>query len=90
MPVFLRYTGYKIFFWSNENNEPIHFHIAEGDPSSNSTKIWILEDDSFLMANNNNHIPLPVLRRILMIMQDNIDDYKKQWEMMHGEIKYYK
>ncbi|MEG1947917.1 MAG: DUF4160 domain-containing protein, partial [Lachnospiraceae bacterium] len=23
-------AGYKIFFWSNENNEPIHIHIAKG------------------------------------------------------------
>lgn len=89
MPVFFRYIGYKIYFWSNENNEPIHFHISEGNPSSSSTKVWILEDNSFLLANNNSHIPLPVLRRIFMIMQDNIEDYKKQWEMMHDNIKYY-
>lgn len=32
-------SGYKIYFWSNENNEPIHVHISKGNPTSNSTKI---------------------------------------------------
>ena len=26
MPQFIRAAGYKIYFWSNESGEPIHFH----------------------------------------------------------------
>lgn len=89
MPVFFRYSSYKVFFWVHENDEPIHFHIAEGPPSANSTKVWILADGSFLLANNNSRIPFSVLRRIFAVMQDNLDDYKKQWETIHGKVTYY-
>lgn len=41
MPVFFRYASYVVFFWTHENDEPIHFHIAEGNPLPNSTKVWI-------------------------------------------------
>ena len=47
MPVYLRTLGYKIYFWSNEKDEPIHFHITKGDPSENDTKIWVLSKGSF-------------------------------------------
>lgn len=37
MPIFLRVLGYKVYFWSNESGEPIHFHVTKGDPSKNDT-----------------------------------------------------
>lgn len=89
MPVFLRYSSYKVYFWVNENDEPIHFHISEGPPAANSTKVWILEDGSFLIANNNSKIPFAVLRRIFAVMQDNLEDYKRQWTIVHKNITYY-
>ena len=52
MPIYIRTLGYKIYFWSNENNEPIHFHIAKGNPSENDTKIWVLSNGSFKIAHN--------------------------------------
>ena len=39
--VFLKVIGYKIYFWSNENNEPIHVHISKGKLTQNSTKVWL-------------------------------------------------
>lgn len=41
MPSLYNYMGYVIFFWSNENYEPIHVHVCKGNPSANATKIWI-------------------------------------------------
>lgn len=41
LPSLFEQYGYKIFFWSNENNEPIHVHVAQGTPHGNSTKIWL-------------------------------------------------
>ena len=34
-------SGYSVYFWSNENNEPIHVHVAKGKPTPNATKIWL-------------------------------------------------
>lgn len=42
MPQFIRTAGYKIYFWSNEKDEPIHFHATKGNPDKDDTKFWIL------------------------------------------------
>lgn len=52
MPVYLRTLGYKIYFWSNEKDEPIYFHITKGNPSENDTKIWVLSNGSFKLVEN--------------------------------------
>lgn len=90
MPVFFRFSSYVVFFWTHENDEPIHFHIAEGASVANSTKIWILSDGSFLLANNNSKIPERVLRRIFRVMADNVDDYIRQWSIVHGAVRFYR
>lgn len=41
MPSIFESYGYKIYFWSNENDEPIHVHISKGSLVANSTKIWL-------------------------------------------------
>ncbi len=89
MPVFLRYSSYKIFFWVNENNEPIHFHITSGSPCANCTKVWILSDGSFQIAHNKSRIPNSDLQRIFAVMRDMLSDYKNQWKLINGKISYY-
>lgn len=44
MPTVYEVYGFKIYFWSNENNEPVHFHVSKGSMTSNSTKFWILSN----------------------------------------------
>jgi hypothetical protein len=39
MPTLFEINGYRFFFYSNENNEPIHIHISKG---SAEAKYWIL------------------------------------------------
>ncbi len=88
MPVFLRIRGYKVYFWSNESHEPIHFHIAEGDPSPNDTKVWIHKDKTFQVANNKGQIPDKNLIRIMIIMHSYVDDYIRAWESHIGQVRY--
>jgi hypothetical protein len=38
MPTILRQSGFRFFFYSNENTEPPHIHIEKGDASA---KIWL-------------------------------------------------
>lgn len=76
MPVFSRYQGWYVYFWANEEGEPIHFHIAKGQPVPNATKVWILHDDTFRLENNNSEVPIRVLRRIYSLMLLNLEDYK--------------
>ena len=88
MPTFIKIKGYRIFFWSNENHEPIHFHVSQGNPMENSTKIWILADGRFEIAHNKSRIPNDDLGRILIAMRLYVDEYIKFWEDYMGYVTY--
>ena len=38
MPTILLIAGWRFFFYSNENNEPIHIHVERADAEA---KFWI-------------------------------------------------
>ena len=65
MPKLFEIGGYTIFFWSNENNEPIHVHIVKGTPSSNATKVWLTKNGGCVVAHNKGQIPQHDLNEIL-------------------------
>lgn len=48
MPVYIRTLGYKICIWSNEKDEPIHFHITKENPSENDTRVWVLAEKNLV------------------------------------------
>ena len=52
LPNILEVMGYKIYFWSNEFNEPIHVHISKGKPTISSTKVWLTKAGGCILANN--------------------------------------
>jgi hypothetical protein len=83
------YRGYWIYFWLNENNEPIHVHISKGKPTSNSTKIWILEN-GIQLANNKSDIKEKDLRKLLLFVDNNREDIISSWYQTFDYIKYYK
>lgn len=58
-------TATKFFFWSNENNEPIHVHVAKGKQSANATKIWLPTESNPVVAHNKSRIPKKDLTRLL-------------------------
>ncbi len=89
MPVYLRTSGYKVYFWSNENDEPIHFHITKGDPDQNDTKVWVLSNGSFKVAHNKGRIPEKDLFRIFYAMQNYYFDFINFWKNYHQQIKFY-
>lgn len=59
-----------VFFWSNEGNEPIHVHIAKGQPAANSTKVWLLEKGGCILEHNKSKIPRHDLDVIMDIIID--------------------
>ena len=68
MPNLFRVGGYLVYFWSNENSEPIHVHIARGKPVPNATKIWLTSAGHCVVANNGSHIPQNDLNELLEII----------------------
>ncbi len=71
MPSLFRVGGYLVFFWSNENGEPIHVHVARGKPSPNATKIWLTRSGQCIIANNAGRIPQGDLNELLDIISLN-------------------
>ena len=69
MPKLFMVSGYTVYFWSNENNEPIHVHVAKGKPTPNATKIWLTKSGGCIVASNGSKIsnilpkPAPKERR---------------------------
>lgn len=80
MPKLFRIGPYIVFFWSNENDEPIHVHIAVGDPKSNSTKIWITQTGGCIVANNNSRIPQRDLNELLDIIPISFFYICSEWK----------
>ena len=90
MPVYLRTGGYKIYFWSDENGEPIHFHVTKGNPGKDDTKIWTLSNGSFKLAHNKGKIPERDLSRIFSAMQNYYPDFISFWKTYHhDDLKFY-
>ena len=57
MPKLFTVSGYNVFFWSNEQGEPIHVHVSKGRPAPNATKIWLTRTGGCIVANNGSKIP---------------------------------
>ena len=80
MPSIFEASGYRFYFWSNENNEPIHVHISKGNPSPNSTKVWITKAGGAVLANNKSNIPENEINKLLEVVS-------AQWFLICSEWK---
>jgi len=91
LPKLFRVGQYIVFFWSNENDEPIHIHIAVGNPTPNSTKIWITRNGGCIIANNASRISQKDLTHLLKIIQTEHSTICNKWKTFFevDEIRYY-
>ena len=91
MPSIFELYGYKVFFWSNENSEPIHVHISKGRPAPNSTKVWLTKRGGCILANNNSKIPDKDLNSIMETIASNyfyiISKWKETYQL--DDVKFY-
>jgi len=91
LPSLFTVSGYKVFFWSNENGEPIHVHISKGKPTAQATKIWLTKAGGCIMANNGSNISLNELNELLEIISAQYFMICAEWKkhFMVDEVKYY-
>lgn len=80
MPSIFEIIGYKIYFWSNENNEPIHIHISKGNQTANSTKVWLTQSGGCILANNNSKIPQNDLNKLFPIISKHYFFILSKWK----------
>ena len=79
MPSLFRIGPYLIFFWTGENGEPVHVHVAVKRPSKDSTKIWLTRSGGCGPAHNQGNIPARDLRDIEQFVSANHDLICRRW-----------
>ena len=90
MPKLIHIGKYVIFFWSNENNEPIHVHVSRGKISPNTAKFWLTKNGGCVMAKKS-RIPNKDVNEIIEVIEDNHAYLCKKWKEYFGlkKLKFY-
>lgn len=81
MPSLFTVSGYRFFFWSNEEGEPIHVHLTKGAPSPHATKLWLTSAGGCIVAHNKGHIPEHDLHQLARIAAAQHEYICKQWKL---------
>ncbi|MFW5649027.1 MAG: DUF4160 domain-containing protein [Candidatus Alkaliphilus sp. MAG34] len=91
MPSFFRIGGYLVYFWSNENFEPVHVHVNKGKPSPNATKVWLTASGGCILVNNSSKIPTKELNSILEVIAAQYFLICREWKehFKVDDIKFY-
>lgn len=91
MPKVFEYGEYVVYFWSNEEGEPIHVHVAVRRPTEHATKLWLTKAGGCVIARNDGKIPLRDLRDICRIVILNHGYICEKWaERFGGEtLRFY-
>lgn len=86
MPNIFSTLGYQIYFWSNENNEPIHVHVSKGKPNAYATKFWLTKSGSCILASNGSKISNRDLSKLIDVITAQYDLICKKW-MDYFDVK---
>jgi len=82
VPTIILVRGWRVFFYSNESNEPVHVHAEKGDAEC---KLW-LRTDLYDVEEAWSHNLTPRLRReIRKIVFDHFDLILDEWKRHWGE-----
>ena len=72
MPTILRVAGYRFFFFSNENDEPLHIHVEKGDDYA---KFWLKP----VSLARNIGFNQPEIKEIVKILFENQTLIEEKW-----------
>lgn len=91
LPSLFTVSGYKVYFWSNENGEPIHVHVSKGKPTPNGTKIWLTKTGGCILASNGNDISKKELSELMEFISAQFFLICAEWKrfFVTEEIKFY-
>jgi hypothetical protein len=73
VPTVFRFKGYRFFFFSNEDKEPVHIHVESDD---NYAKFW-LEPVQMVRSIGYNARELNEIREII---EKNIAIFRRRWD----------
>lgn len=80
LPKLFMVSGYIVYFWSNEEGEPINVHVSKGKPSPNATKIWLTRAGGCIVASNGSNIPNKELNELTDIISAQFFMICSKWK----------
>ena len=91
LPNLFTVSGYKVYFWSNENQEPDHVHISKGKPTPNSTKVWLTRTGGCILASNGSSISQEELDELMEIISAQFFLICAEWKkfFLTDELKFF-
>ena len=91
MPNLFTVSGYKVYFWSNENQEPVHVHISKGKPTPNSTKVWLTRTGGCILASTGSSISQKELNELMEIISAQFFLICAEWKkfFLTDELKFF-
>lgn len=82
MPTVLLILGWRFYFFSNENNEPIHIHVSKAEMEG---KFW-LDESTFEITESFSYNMSPKDKReIRKIIFEHFDYIIEQWKQFHNK-----
>ena len=81
--VLIDFLGYKFYFWSREDGEPVHIHVSKGKQTSGATKFWISRT-GIELVHNGSDIPTNDLKKIQKYLWANRDTIIARWYQFFG------
>ena len=76
MPTVLFILGWRLYFYSNENKEPMHVHAQKGDMEG---KFWLFEEEMDVRQEYTYNMSPKDLKEIRKIIFENFDFIVDSW-----------
>ena len=77
MPTILLISGWRLFFYANEGNEPIHVHAKKGD---RECKFWLLRETFDLDEVYAYDMSPRDTREVKQIIFEHFEYIEQQWD----------
>lgn len=85
MPTVIMVFGWRLFFYSNEGNEPIHIHCSHAEKEA---KYWLDVEQYDIVEVYSYHVNSRDRRILRKIIFQNFDRIVQAWEEWHGGNEY--
>ena len=76
MPTILLIAGWRLCFWSNEKNEPMHIHAEKGEMEC---KFWLDPDNFEITIALEYNLTVQAKREIKKIIYEHFDYIVSEW-----------
>ncbi len=84
MPTILVIFGWRLHFYANEGNEPIHIHCTKGDMDC---KFWLDRENFDIMEAYAYNLTPKERRNIRKIILENFEYIEEEWDEWQRKLK---